>query len=43
MHVSTHRNEYNRKIEMVLLILSNLKLEIINFLYKNLRKAETRV
>ena len=28
------------KIEMRLFILHNLQLEIINFLYKNLRKAE---
>jgi hypothetical protein len=28
------------KIEMRLFILCNLQLEIINFLYKNLRKAE---
>ena len=37
---STHRNEYNERIEMRLFILQNLQLEIINFLYKNLRKAE---
>ncbi len=29
----------NRKIEMRLFIMYNLQLEIINFLYKNLRKA----
>ena len=34
-----HRSN-NRKIEMRLFILYNLQLEIINFLYKNLRKAE---
>jgi len=36
----THRNEYNRKIGMRLFILCNLQLEMINLLYKNLRKAE---
>ena len=40
MRVSTHRNEDNLKIEMHLFILYNLQSEIINFLYKNLRKAE---
>jgi len=40
MRVPTHRKEYNRTIEMRLFILYNLQLEIINFLYKNLRKAD---
>ena len=37
---STVLRSNNRKIEMRLIILYNLQSEIINFLYKNLRKAK---
>jgi hypothetical protein len=43
-HSSSHQQllpaDRHGKIEVRLFILHNLQLEIINFLYKNLRKAE---